>query len=120
MNTRNYVLGTAAMALLAALATGSSSANADRGDRSTNARESVTNQTALPAEDATTIAEPSSESAQAQLPPTEPPAVVSSPEEPRYAPETGDAEYGSKLNPERSVPPAAVAPPRRFNDATGQ
>ncbi len=62
---------------------------------------------------------PSSESAQ-PLPPAEPPAVVSAPDEPRYTPETGDAEYGSKLDPERPMPAAAIEPPSRFNDATGQ
>jgi len=52
--------------------------------------------------------------------PTEPSAIVSPIDEPRYTPETGDAEYGSKLNRERSLPPAAVEPAARFNDATGQ
>jgi hypothetical protein len=50
------------------------------------------------------------------------PAIVTptEPDEPLYTPETGDAQYGSKLEPERSMPPAAVEPPSRFNDATGQ
>jgi hypothetical protein len=50
------------------------------------------------------------------------PAIVTptEPDEPLYTPETGDAQYGSKLEPERSMPPAAVVPPSRFNDATGQ
>jgi len=120
MNARNYVLGSAAIALITALATGSAHANADRADTLTNTQEDVTNRATYPTATARPIAEPSSESAQAPLPPTEPPAVVISPEERQYAPEQGDAEYGSKLNPERSVPRRAVTPPPRFNDATGQ
>ena len=41
------------------------------------------------------------------------PAYVAPPNSPRYTPETGDAEYGSKLDP---VGPQS----NRFNDATGQ
>lgn len=41
------------------------------------------------------------------------PAYVAPPNSPRYTPETGDAEYGSKLEP---VGPES----NRFNDATGQ
>jgi len=38
--------------------------------------------------------------------------------EPRYVPETGDAQYGSKLLPyDRTF---QASPPARFNDATGQ
>src|SRR5215831_17407299 len=98
MNTRTYVLGTAAMALITVLASGSAYSFTDRGDASTNAQDDVTNRATYPTTTVTRIAGPSSESAQAALPPTEPPAVVSSPEEPQYAPERGDAEYGSKLN----------------------
>jgi hypothetical protein len=71
-----------------------------------------------PSTGSTTVITPSSESA--IVVPVEPPAVVSPSDEPRYTPETGDAEYGSKLNPERTTPPAAAEPPARFNDATGQ
>ena len=59
----------------------------------------------------TTMAAPSSESVV---------VVPAEPDEPRYTPETGDAEYGSKLNPQHSIPPAAGGPSARFNDATGQ
>jgi hypothetical protein len=45
--------------------------------------------------------------------------VVAPSDEPRYTPETGNAEYGSKLNP-HGVGPFTAAPPARFNDATGQ
>lgn len=55
------------------------------------------------------------------------PAVISPPSnaasaapstEPRYVPETGDAQYGSKLLPyDRTF---QASPPARFNDATGQ
>ena len=41
------------------------------------------------------------------------PAYIAPPNSPRYTPETGDAEYGSKLDP---VGPQS----NRFNDATGQ
>jgi hypothetical protein len=41
------------------------------------------------------------------------PVYVFPPDQPRYTPETGDAQYGSKLDPEG---PSA----NRFNDATGQ
>ena len=41
------------------------------------------------------------------------PAYIAPPNSPRYTPETGDAEYGSKLNP---TGPQS----NRFNDATGQ
>jgi hypothetical protein len=40
-------------------------------------------------------------------------------DQPRYTPETGNAEYGSKLNP-YTIRPLTVQPPSRFNDATGQ
>jgi hypothetical protein len=46
--------------------------------------------------------------------------VVTPADEPRYVPETGDAQYGSKLAPENRLAPGEVAPPARFNDATGQ
>jgi hypothetical protein len=64
-------------------------------------------------------------SGRAIVTPTEPPAVVgpSGPEEPRYTPETGDAEYGPKLDPNTAAgtgAPGEVSPPPRFNDATGQ
>jgi hypothetical protein len=48
------------------------------------------------------------------------PVVVAAPDEPRYVPETGNAEYGSKLTPANQPPLGAAAPPARFNDATGQ
>lgn len=41
------------------------------------------------------------------------PVYIFPPDQPRYTPETGDAQYGSKLDP---AGPAA----NRFNDATGQ
>jgi len=120
MNTSNYVLGTAAIALSTMLIAGSAYSFADRGDTVTNARDDATNQATYPRRADVPIAGPSSDAAQAALPPTEPPAVVGSPEAPQYAPAAGDAEYGSKLNPERSVRPGAAIPPPRFNDATGQ
>jgi hypothetical protein len=46
--------------------------------------------------------------------------VVTRSDEPRYVPETGDAQYGSKLTPENRLAPGEVEPPARFNDATGQ
>lgn len=119
MNARNKVLGTAAMALLTALA-GSAYAMGDTDDTSTNARDDITNRTTYPTPGAATTAQPSRGNAQSTLPPTEPPAVLSSPEDPRYPPQTGDAEYGSRLNAERPAPLGSVTPPSRFNDATGQ
>jgi len=41
------------------------------------------------------------------------PAYIAPPDSPRYTPETGDAQYGSKIDP---VGPQS----NRFNDATGQ
>jgi hypothetical protein len=41
------------------------------------------------------------------------PVYIFAPDQPRYTPETGDAQYGSKLDP---AGPSA----NRFNDATGQ
>ena len=119
MITCNFVLGTAAVALMTTLV-GSASATADNDDASRNARYDAANEATYPTTTAARMAEPSSESAQAALPPVEPPAVLRSPEEPIYAPEAGDAEYGSKLNPERSAPPGSITAPPRFNDATGQ
>ncbi|HZI84131.1 MAG TPA: hypothetical protein VFF44_09475 [Casimicrobiaceae bacterium] len=68
-----------------------------------------------PAESATTVVSPGASAV--VVTPAEP-AYVGPADEPRYTPETGDAQYGSKLN--SGVAPFSAAPPNRFNDATGQ
>jgi len=104
-----HAFATAAMALLMSLAGGTALAIAGGGQHNTGAQrdESYPSDSSNQTIEGPTVISPPSNAASA-TPSTEP----------RYVPETGDAQYGGKLLPyDRTF---QASPPTRFNDATGQ
>ena len=135
MNTWKHVIPTAAIALLAGLAGSTALAQATATSRQSGASDeptypsaSETRQTtaspadAIPLSDEAvgTASAPTTDMAAPASVQLVPESVTPGPDEPRYVPETGDAQYGPKLSPDHAAPPGTVAPSNRFNDATGQ
>ena len=121
-----HAFANAAVALLMSLAGGTALAVAGGGqhehDMGAQSDESYPSSQAMDSSAVITVPAPDSSGQVIEGPAViSPPSNAASPTpstEPRYVPETGDAQYGSKLLPyDRTF---QASPPARFNDATGQ